>query len=148
MEVQGPGRYQPKNAYEAMGGAETLQRLVEAFYRRVAEDPDLAPIFPADLSEVRTKQYRFLTQFFGGPPLYSELHGHPMLRARHLRHPITPRRARAWLACMRAAIDEVGIAEPVRSYVIERLTQVAGYMVNTEPPGLHTVTGTEEPTGA
>ncbi|MEK0397531.1 globin, partial [Lactobacillus delbrueckii] len=77
-------------------GGEKLGRLVDAFYKRVAKHPDLIPIFPDYLTEVATNQKQFLTQFLGGPPLYTEEHGHPMLRARHLPHEITPKRAKAW----------------------------------------------------
>ncbi|KPC98750.1 Group 2 truncated hemoglobin YjbI [Geobacillus sp. BCO2] len=84
--------------YEAIGGEETVTKLVEAFYRRVAAHPDLRPIFPDDLTETARKQKQFLTQYLGGPPLYTAEHGHPMLRARHLRFEITPKRAEAWLA--------------------------------------------------
>ena len=123
--------------YERMGGAETVARLVGSFYRRVKNDPDLAPIFPEDLTPVQEKQFRFLTQFFGGPPLYSELYGHPRLRARHLPHPITPRRARAWLACMDAAMDEAAVEPHLKSELMHRLATTAWHMVNTpdEQPG-------------
>ncbi len=58
--------------YEAIGGEETVAKLVEAFYRRVAAHPDLRPIFPDDLTETARKQKQFLTQYLGGPP---SLHG-------------------------------------------------------------------------
>lgn len=118
--------------YEAIGGAEGVARLVDAFYRRVAAHPDLAPIFPADLTETRKKQFYFLTQFFGGPPLFSQHIGPPMLRARHLPHPITPERAEAWLACMAEAMDEAGIRGPVREFLFARLSATARHMVNTQ----------------
>lgn len=107
-----------------------MDRLVDAFYRRVGSHPDLAPIFPEDLRPVAEKQRAFLTQFFGGPPLYSRRFGPPMLRARHLPHPITPRRAAAWLACMAGALEEAGIEEPIRGALFQRLTQAAYHMVN------------------
>lgn len=119
------------SSYEQIGGAETVARLVDAFYRRVAADPDLKPIFPDDFTEVREKQYRFLTQFFGGPPLYSEVHGHPRLRMRHLPFPITPQRAKAWVACMDGAMEEIGLEEPMRSELFGKLAQTARFMVNT-----------------
>lgn len=121
---------QSETPYDRIGGADTVRRLVDAFYTRVAVDPDLAPIFPPDLTEVREKQYLFLTQFFGGPPLYTEAHGAPMLRARHLPRPITLRRAEAWLRCMAAAMDEVGLEGPVREFLFARLTGTAHHMVN------------------
>ncbi len=87
--------------YEAMGGADGIRKLVEAFYPKVQEHPLLAPLFPEDIAPVMEKQYMFLTQFFGGPPLFSEQYGHPMMRARHMAFPITPERAEAWLGCMK-----------------------------------------------
>ena len=70
--------------YEAIGGEETVARAGGRFYKRVARHPDLAPIFPEDLTETRKKQYAFLTQFFGGPPLFSAQYGPPMLRRQAL----------------------------------------------------------------
>ena len=52
-------------------GADKLHELVEAFYNRVGKHPDLIPIFPNDLSETARKQKQFLTQYLGGPPLYT-----------------------------------------------------------------------------
>ncbi|MDC3417196.1 globin [Aquibacillus salsiterrae] len=120
-----------RTIYEQIGGHEKIKELVDAFYNRVAKHPDLAPIFPDDLSETARKQTQFLTQFFGGPPLYMEEHGHPMLRRRHLDFPITPTRKDAWVSCMEAAIDQVDIAEPYRSVILERLTLTAQHMMNT-----------------
>lgn len=130
MQIGG-GPPEAETPYEAMGGAETVAKLVDAFYRRVARHPDLAPIFPDDLSEVRQKQYAFLTQFFGGPPLFSQIYGPPMMRRRHLPHPITPTRAQAWLACMNEALDEAGIAGGLKDFLFARLTATAHHMVNT-----------------
>ncbi|MGO4274184.1 globin, partial [Paenibacillus sp. TAF58] len=79
--------------YELMGGAETVRRLVEAFYPKVQQNPLLSPLFPSDIGPVIDKQFMFLSQFFGGPTLYSDMHGHPMMRARHMAFPITVERA-------------------------------------------------------
>lgn len=116
--------------YDRLGGEETIRRLVAAFYPKVKADPLLGPLFPDDLTEIMEKQYLFLTQFFGGPPLYSERYGHPMMRARHLRFPIDRARADAWLACMRRAMEEIGVPEPARSAAMERLRGAAYHFVN------------------
>ncbi|CAM4058531.1 globin domain-containing protein [Lederbergia lenta] len=116
--------------YDAIG-AETLSMLVDAFYSRVGKHPDLIPIFPDDLSDVARKQKQFLTQYLGGPPLYTEEHGHPMMRARHLPHIITPQRAKAWLTCMSQAMDEVGLEDMFREQFFARLALTAKHMVNT-----------------
>lgn len=120
--------------YELMGGEPTIRRLVEAFYPKVQADPEISDLFPEDIEPVMEKQYLFLTQFFGGPALYNEKHGHPMLRARHMPFPINERRARAWLRCMAAALDEVGLAPDVREQVWQRLAYTAGHMINTQAP--------------
>lgn len=119
-----------KSDYELIGGKDTIDQLVEAFYDRVAKHPDLKPIFPDDLTETARKQRQFLTQFLGGPPLYTEEHGHPRLRARHMPFPITPKRASAWLACMVEAMDEVGLEGPLREQFYSRLIMTAHHMVN------------------
>ncbi|WP_347861170.1 protoglobin domain-containing protein [Salimicrobium sp. PL1-032A] len=119
-----------RSIYEALG-EEQLDELVDAFYKRVAAHPDLSPIFPDDLTETKRKQKQFLTQFFGGPPLYIQEHGHPMLRARHLPFPITPARRDAWLSCMREAVFEVGVEQPYERIMLERLTMTANNMMNT-----------------
>lgn len=117
--------------YEALGGEETVRNLVDAFYLRVIKDPDLSPLFQNGIEEIMRKQFMFLTQFLGGAPLYSNEFGHPQMRYRHLPFEITPVRAKAWLKCMREAMDEIGLEGPAKDYFYERLTQVAAIMVNT-----------------
>ncbi|MBU5264375.1 globin domain-containing protein [Bacillus atrophaeus] len=115
--------------YEAIG-EELLSLLVDTFYERVASHPLLKPIFPSDLTETARKQKQFLTQYLGGPPLYTEEHGHPMLRARHLPFPITHERADAWLSCMSDAMDHVGLEGDIREFLFGRLELTARHMVN------------------
>jgi hemoglobin len=115
--------------YNIIGGKQ-LSELVDVFYSRVSQHPDLAPIFPDDLTETARKQKQFLTQFLGGPSLYTDEHGHPMLRARHLPFTITPARAEAWLDCMKAAMDDVQLTGELRVFFFERLKQTAFHMVN------------------
>ncbi|WP_270169232.1 globin domain-containing protein [Paenibacillus sp. SYP-B4298] len=117
--------------YEALGGEAVIRRLVQAFYPRVQAHPLLGPIFPEDINPVMEKQYMFLTQFFGGPQLYSDAHGHPMMRARHMPFPITEERADAWLSCMGAALLEIGIERELAEYVLERLSGPAYHFINT-----------------
>lgn len=117
--------------YEAAGGAPTIRDLVEKFYPKVQEHPLLAPLFPEDIRPVMEKQYQFLTQFFGGPPLYSDAHGHPMMRARHLPFPITRERAEAWLDCMRRALAETELPADLQEIMLERLSGPAFHFVNS-----------------
>ncbi len=123
-----------QSLYEQIGGEETLQKLVEAFYPRVYAHPDLKPIFQEDMQIIMHKQKLLLTQFLGGPPVYRETYGPPDLRRRHSPFEITPKRAKAWLECMKEAMDEIGLEGPLRELFYSRLTQVAYRMVNTEDP--------------
>jgi hemoglobin len=119
-----------KTPFEEIGGEKTVQALVHHFYDYVASHPELKPIFPDDLQETKRKQVQFLTQFLGGEALYSMEHGHPMLRARHMPFEITPKRAKAWLACMDAAMNDIDLQEPWRSAIFQRLTRTAEHMIN------------------
>lgn len=116
--------------YEIIG-ADKLYELVQTFYHKVAHHPELKSIFPEDLTETSRKQEQFLTQYLGGPSLYSEEHGHPMLRARHIPHEITPTRAQAWLDCMAIAMEEVQLESELRDSLFYRLSLTAQHMVNT-----------------
>ncbi|MDV6376908.1 globin [Sporosarcina sp. GW1-11] len=111
-------------------GEKRLSELIERFYAKVAVHPDLYPIFPEDLTETIRKQKQFQTQYLGGPNLFTEEHGHPMMKARHMPFPITPTRAKAWLACMAEAMDEVGLEGPLRDVYYQRLVLTANHMVN------------------
>jgi hemoglobin len=118
--------YAFKSLYDEIGGQETIDKLVEAFYPRVYEDEDLRPIFEGDMEEIKRKQKLFLPQFLGGPALYSMEFGPPAMRQRHLPHEVTPTRARAWLRCMKAAFREIGLDQnPAGAVFYIRLTKVA-----------------------
>lgn len=123
---------QPGTLYEAIGGEAVVRKIVESLYTHIAQDERLIPIFPKDFTFTKQKQFWFLSQFFGGPSLYFENRGHPMLRRRHLEFEITPERKVAWLECMDKALDEANVEEPYRSAIFERLALTAEHMVNTD----------------
>jgi hemoglobin len=116
--------------YDLLGGDDIFRRLVDVFYSRVEADPILRPMFPENLDEGKEWQFLFLTQYFGGPTRYIEQRGHPRLRMRHFPFAIDQRAADAWLGHMLAAIDEVGIEEPVRSAMREYFERAAPFMIN------------------
>ncbi|OCS93647.1 globin [Caryophanon latum] len=118
-----------KIPYEEIG-AEKLSQLMHAFYKRVSKHPLLIPIFPEDLSETIRKQIQFQTQYLGGPNLFTEEHGHPMMRARHMHFNITPDRAQAWLECMASAMDDIGLDGKFREIYYKRLVMTAHHMIN------------------
>lgn len=118
------------STYEMLGGEQTIRRLVQAFYPKVQAHPELSPLFPENIVPVMEKQYMFLTQFFGGPGLYTDQVGHPMMRARHLPFEINETRAKAWLQCMKEALQEINISEDLQAHVLDRLSGPAYHFIN------------------
>jgi len=113
-------------------GDDNLQLLVNRFYDLVFENEQISHLFKTDKEVIKEKQRLFLTQFLGGPPLYSNQYGHPQLRARHLPHPITADDAVAWLGCMSASVTSLPIDEQLKDELIKRFIPTAMFMVNRE----------------
>ena len=72
----------------------------------------------------------FLAQFLGGPCDYSERRWSLSLREAHLRFKIENKHRDAWLRNMREALNECGIAEPVRGDLFRFFEQASAHIVN------------------
>lgn len=97
-------------------GQEGFTRLVAAFYRRVAGDDILRPMYPEeDLAGAEQRLREFLIMRFGGPQDYALRRGHPRLRMRHAPFPITQQARDRWVSLMEQALAETHLpAEPAR----------------------------------
>jgi hemoglobin len=113
-------------------GEENLRILVDRFYDLVFENEQIAHLFKTDKNEIKERQRLFLTQFFGGPALYSEKFGHPRLRARHMPHTITQDDAVAWLSCMSVALKSLPVDEALKDELFKRFVPTAMFMVNQD----------------
>ena len=123
--------------YEELGGEDPLRRLVDCFYDRIRDDSLLLrQMHPEDDRNSRRNLFEFLSGWMGGPDLYTERKGHPRLRMRHLPFAIGTTEADEWMRCMRYALDEVGVTDPLRSYVETRLEQTAQHVRNTDTSSL------------
>jgi hemoglobin len=58
-----------------------------------------------DMPGARERLALFLIQYFGGPAIYSEQHGHPRLRMRHAPYKVDTKAADAWLSHMDKALE-------------------------------------------
>ena len=67
-----------KTPYDIIGET-ALYNMIDHFYALVEKDDRINHLFPGDFAETSRKQSNF-TQFLGGPNLYTEEHGHPMLK--------------------------------------------------------------------
>lgn len=116
--------------YERIG-EDGIERVVAAFYRRVATDPILRPMYPEeDLGPAERRLRLFLIQFFGGPTTYSDERGHPRLRQRHSPFRIDAAARDAWLRHMLAALDECAIPDPASAAMREYFERMATSLIN------------------
>jgi hemoglobin len=118
--------------YDEIGGEETITAIVAAFYRGVAGDEVLRPLYPEeDLGPAEERFRTFLMQYWGGPTTYSDRRGHPRLRMRHAPFAVTPVAKEHWLTHFRAALDEVGLPPEQDARFWEYVTHAAQFMVNS-----------------
>jgi hemoglobin len=100
--------------YDRVGGMPFFESLVAGFYRRVATDDVLRPLYPEDdLAPAQHRLTLFLAQYWGGPRTYESERGHPRLRMRHVPFAIDARARDRWLQHMRAALAEVSQSTPL-----------------------------------
>ena len=122
--------------FEVLGGVEKVRELVERFYDIMDSDSKavgIRALHPADLTSSREKLFMFLTGWSGGPQLYIERYGHPMLRRRHLPFTIGETERDQWMYCMVRAMHDNGIEQPVMLKLTEALWDVADFMRNRPP---------------
>ncbi len=119
--------------YELLGGESKVRALVERFYDLMDSEPEFLAIrglHQPDMASAREKLFLFLSGWLGGPQLYVQKHGHPMLRARHLPFPIGESERDQWVACMSRAMREVGVEEKLRERLAQAFFQTADFMRN------------------
>lgn len=120
--------------FERIGGAVVVDRLVESFYHRMDTLPEAKTIrdmHASNLGPIKQVLKRYLSEWLGGPKLYSPEKGHPRLRQRHLGFPIGSAERDAWLLCMSGALDETVADAAARRDVDAALTKLADWMRNT-----------------
>lgn len=118
--------------YEQIGGRAFFEKLVAEFYRGVATDPVLKPMYPEeDLGPAAERLTMFLEQYWGGPGTYSDRRGHPRLRQRHQPFKVNPEARDRWLGHMRAALDSFDLPPLQRDTLWDYLDRAAQAMLNT-----------------
>lgn len=124
----------PITVYDALGGMSFFEELVERFYKRVATDLLLRPLYPDDLTDSKRHLALFLGQYWGGPTTYSDERGHPRLRMRHSPFVISEPERDAWMRHMAAAldslVDERDVHPVVEARLLDYLASTADAMVN------------------
>lgn len=116
--------------YKAIGSDEPFFRLVNEFYAGVEEDPILRPLYPEDLKNSKEYLALFLIQRCGGPGTYSQMRGHPRMRARHMPFKIGLKERDAWLINMDKALSKTEEFQAHRKVLDPYFLDFATFMIN------------------
>jgi hemoglobin len=102
----------PPTLLEWMGGEARLRELTGLFYRRVASDPVLAPVFATMSAEHVGHVAEFIAEVFGGPKTYSERRGghHAMIR-KHVGRSLNETQRKRWMSLLLECADEIGLPD-------------------------------------
>ena len=122
-----------KTPYQLIGGEQGARALSDRFYDIMSQEAYAKPLYdmhPQPLDRTRQVFYEFLSGWLGGPDLFVEKYGHPMLRKRHMPFPIDQDLRDQWMFCMNKALD-IEIDNPVlREGLRQSLAQLATHMIN------------------
>jgi hemoglobin len=124
----------PDTVYARLGGADAVRTLVDRFYALMDELPEahaVRQLHPESLAGSADSLFKFLSGWFGGPPLYIRERGHPRLRMRHAAYAIGTVQRDEWLLCMGQALDEQVTDAALRARVVRAFTDMADHMINT-----------------
>ena len=119
--------------YDALGGEDGIRHIVDRFYDLMDSAPEavhVRALHAASLKVSREKLRLFLTGWTGGPQLYVEKFGHPMLRQRHFPFAIGAVERDEWLWCMQRALTEHTMPDDLRAYLTQRLIALADHVRN------------------
>ena len=115
-------------------GEDGFERLVQAFYRQIADDDILGPMYPKhDLQGAEERLRDFLVFRFGGPLRYLETRGHPRLRMRHMPFAIDLEARNRWVLLMENALLEAALPEEASSVLQAFFSNTATFMINRGP---------------
>ena len=112
-------------------GDDKLKLLVDYFYEEVFVSEVIGKLFANSEKEVvKDKQYRFLSQYLGGPLLYLEKYGNPKMRMRHAPHKIDEAAKDEWLRLMKRAINKLDIDAGFKESLYQCFPTLAAHMQN------------------
>ncbi|WP_293865065.1 group II truncated hemoglobin [uncultured Alsobacter sp.] len=119
--------------YDLIGAEEGVRRLTRRFYALMDTLPEAKAaraIHPKSLADSEQKLFEFMTGWLGGPPLFIERRGPPMLRARHLQAPIGMDEIEGWLACFKLSWSELAVPDTITEAVMPKVEALARHMHN------------------
>lgn len=101
-----PNEIQPpsKEIFGVMG-QENIFQMIADFYEAL-EQSEIRGMFPKDMQKASQKSAAFFVGLLGGPPLYHQQYGNPMMRSRHMPFPIDEKARQTWLACFEQILED------------------------------------------
>lgn len=124
--------------YELVGTEQGVRELVERFYDYMDTEHQAAGVrgmHAQSLRVSREKLFLFLSGWLGGPDLYVQKYGHPMLRRRHLPFAIGKSERDQWMHCMRKALADMPIDDDLRQKLEREFMATADHMRNQPEHG-------------
>jgi len=119
--------------YDAVGGEEFFNKLVDGFYEGIEADEVIRPMYVGeDLSDAKRHLNLFLQQYWGGPNTYQEERGHPRLRMRHFPFAVDADARDRWLKHMKASLDKIEIESHLKDQLWTYLVSAAHSLINTD----------------
>lgn len=132
---QGPPQNSPSKEIYGLMGEENIFKMLEDFYLELEKSP-IRHMFPENMKEASKKSGAFFVSICGGPPLYHQRFGPPMMRKRHLAFAIDENARQVWLKCFQTILEN---ADQKYNFPMQHmqgfwsfLEQFSAWMVNTK----------------
>lgn len=131
----GPPEARPNPEIYVAMGEENIFKMIEDFYQELGRS-SIRNMFPEDMVEASKKTAAFFVFLLGGPPLYHQKYGPPMMRKRHLPFEIDEAARQEWLNCFCKTLEGADVKyrfplEHMNDFTAF-LKRFSAWMVNTK----------------
>ena len=125
----------PSQELYVLMGEENIFKMLSDFYQELGQS-SICSLFPHDMHEASKKSGAFFVFIMGGPPLYQQTYGAPMMRKRHMPFKIDENARQVWLECFRKTLENADKKYHFPIQHMERfwnfLDKFSRWMVNTK----------------
>ena len=122
-----------RTPYELIGGEAKLLSLVDRFYFYMDTLPEaegIRKMHAQSLTNAKNKLFKFLSGWLGGPDMFIQEFGHPMLRRRHFPFIIGQSESDQWMVCMNKAMAEIPMDSVLRDKLLDAFEHLTRHMIN------------------
>jgi hemoglobin len=113
--------------FDTIGGEPALVAVVDDFYVRVLDDPELAGFFAGtSMTKLKGKQVEFFTEALGGPAIY----GGASMRQAHLGRGIGQEHFNLVAGHLVASLNAAGVPEEQVNQIVSAIAPLADEIVS------------------